>query len=183
MNVGIMCGSYDELVEESKAINKEVANVIAQKGYNFVMGAGQTGSMGDIKRIAQENGRSLLVAGIKDELEKVNANIKVKVNSPIERLSVLYQKSDLIIFLSGGIGTRSEFFAFLDSKIEMKEEKTLFLYNEDHSYDFLLRDLEEAKERKSIANNYKLYFDIIMNKKELIKKLEEIDKIQKEGKR
>ena len=42
MNVGIMCGSSDMASLESRGSNSEAVYSIANKGYTFVMGAGES---------------------------------------------------------------------------------------------------------------------------------------------
>ena len=61
--------------------------------------------------------------------------------------------------ISGGLGTFTEFLGFLDNKKETNDDKPLIIYNEDHSYDFILKTFEDGVKRGCIDKNYKLYFD------------------------
>ena len=135
MKVGIMCGSSDMASLESRDSNSEAVYSIANKGYTFIMGAGERGSMRDAKEIIRENDNILITVGKREELETSNADVKVEVSSTFERAERLYENSDVIIFLDGGTGTMAEFYSFLNNKIETKDDKTkLVLYNKEGYY-------------------------------------------------
>ena len=154
MKLGIMCGSLEANLDV-RGINSYVAKLIAGKDYDWVMGSGNTGSMHDIKEIAMENGRKVLTVG----LEREESPATIKVSLPTERVTALYNLSDAVVFLSGGLGTFTEFLGFLDNKKETNDNKPLIIYNEDHSYDFILKTFEDGVKRGCIDKNYKLYFD------------------------
>ena len=59
MNVGIMCGSKSSSSMEAYEKNSEMIRAIADMGYTFVMGAGETGTMRNVKEILRENGNML----------------------------------------------------------------------------------------------------------------------------
>ena len=123
MNVGIMCGSRETASMESRLSNSRAVSEIADMGYTFVMGAGETGSMRDVKEILRENGNMLITVGNKFELDRTIADIKVEVSSTFERAERIYENSDVIIFLDGGTGTLSEFYSFLNNKVETDDKK------------------------------------------------------------
>ena len=135
MNVGIMCGSSDTASMESRLNNSRAVSEIADMGYTFVMGAGETGFMRDVKEILRENGNMLITVGNRLELNRTTADVKIEVGSTFERAGHLYENSDVIIFLDGGTGTMAEFYSFLNNKIETNDDKTkLVLYNKEGYY-------------------------------------------------
>ena len=175
MNVGIMCGSYDSASLESRDNNSKIVRLLTMKDYSFVMGSAETGSMMDAKEIIRENGRFLMSVGNSFELARTEADVKVSVTSTFEKLAEIYKNSDVIIFLDGGMGTLSEFMAFLNNSIETKEEKPLILYNESGMYNYILKDLEFKRKEGLIDSSYKLHFDEAKNIEELAMYLEKAE--------
>lgn len=175
MNVGIMCSSKSSASLNSRLNNATVASALAMQDYMFVMGSGTTGSMGNIKEILEENDKEIIAVGKGLELDKCRSKIKISVSSTFERAEKIYENSDAIIFLDGGMGTISEFISFLNNKIEIKDNKVLLLYNEYGNYNDLLKYLEGRKKEGLIDNDYTSYFDIAYTLEELIMKLEKAE--------
>ena len=175
MNVGIMCGSRDTASMESRLNNSRAVSEIADMGYTFVMGAGETGSMRDVKEILRENGNMLITVGNKIELDRTNADVKVEVSSTFERAEHIYENSDVIIFLDGGTGTLSEFTSFLNNKIETDDKKKeLVLVNIDGVYNKQIDDLKR-KYKEGLASNTLTYFKEVRSPLELKAYLEKVE--------
>ena len=176
MNVGIMCGSSDMASLESRDSNSEAVYSIANKGYTFVMGAGESGSMRDAKEIIRENDNMLITVGNRFELDRTNADIKVEVGSTFERAERIYENSDVIIFLDGGTGTLSEFYSFLNNKIETDDKnKELVVVNIDGVYNKLIDDLKR-RYKEGLASNTLTYFKEVRSPLELKAYLGEVEK-------
>ncbi len=182
MKLGIMCSSRENANIDLKRNNSKIANTISKRDYIYVMGANSFGSMGEIKEIIRENKKKLLIVGNQIELEMNMADIKVPVRSTFERTAKIYENSDVILFLNGGVGTVSEFYAFLENKLETQDNKTLIIYNGNGNFNYLLEDLEKRKEEGLLDNNYNLYFDIANNLEELVASLEKAEnKLMQKG--
>ena len=175
MNVGIMCGSRETASMESRLSNSRAVSEIADMGYTFVMGAGETGSMRDVKEILRENGNMLITVGNKSELDRTNADVKVEVSSTFERAEHIYENSDVIIFLDGGTGTLSGFTSFLNNKIETDDKKKeLVLVNIDGVYNKQIDDLKR-KYKEGLASNTLTYFKEVRSPLELKAYLEKVE--------
>ena len=176
MNVGIMCGSSDMASLESRDSNSEAVYSIANKGYTFVMGAGESGSMRDAKEIIRENGNILITVGNSLELGRTIADIKVEVSSTFERAERIYENSDVIIFLDGGTGTLSEFYSFLNNKVETDDKKKeLVVVNIDGVFDKVLDDLKR-RYKEGLASNVLKAFKEVRRPEELEAYLGEVEK-------
>ena len=174
MNVGIMCGSYETASMESRLNNSRAVSEIADMGYTFVMGAGETGSMRDVKEILRENGNMLITVGNSLELDRTTADVKVEVSSTFKRAEKIYENSDVIIFLDGGTGTLSEFCSLLNNKIETDDKKKeLVLVNIDGVYDKIIDDLRRYKE--GLASKGEYYFKEVKSPLELKEHLEKVE--------
>ena len=175
MNVGIMCGSRETASMESRLSNSRAVSEIADMGYTFVMGAGETGSMRDVKEILRENGNMLITVGNRLELNRTTADVKVEVSSTFERAEHIYENSDVIIFLDGGTGTLSEFTSFLNNKIETDDKKKeLVLVNIDGVYNKQIDDLKR-KYKEGLASNTLTYFKEVRSPLELKAYLEKVE--------
>ena len=175
MNVGIMCGSRDTASMESRLNNSRAVSEIADMGYTFVMGAGETGSMRDVKEILRENGNMLITVGNSLELDRTTADVKVEVSSTFERAEKIYENSDIIIFLDGGTGTLSEFCSFLNNKIETDDKKKeLVLVNFDGVYDKIIDDLRR-RYKEGLASKGEYYFKEVKSPLELKEHLEKVE--------
>ena len=169
MNLGIMTSSLDTLNLESKVTFAiALSTTLKDKEYNIIMGSGTKGLMGTVKELAKENGCMLTVVGYNDdELNKNDATVKIKVESPVERTKILLEESDVLLFGPGGLGTFSELFSILTTKVEVEDDKPVIIYNEDHSYDDIISLLEKKEKDGSISKSYKETFTIINNKEDL----------------
>ncbi len=68
----------------------------------------------------------------------------------------------------------------LTTKLELNDYKPLIIYNEDHSYDILLKELEYKERLGALTKAYKTYYDIATTKKDLEQLLKKYEiKIEK----
>lgn len=175
MNVGIMCGSKNSASMEAYEKNSEMVRAIADMGYTFVMGAGEAGTMGNVKEILIESGNMLIAVGNRFELERGNADIKVEVMSTFERAERIYENSDVIIFLDGGTGTLSEFYSFLNNKIETGDKKKeLVVVNIDGVYTKVIDDLKR-RYKEGLTDNTLKCFEEVKSPLELKAYLEKVE--------
>lgn len=86
----------------------------------------------------------------------------------------IFNDADFVVFLPGGTGTISEFFAYLEEVRSNDIKKTLILYNEYHHFDAMLSLIKDMVLRK--FNNESIYdYFVVANNleefKEIFKKL------------
>ena len=171
MKIGIMGGSYNGDGEITTKVY-EIAKTLS-KYNNFVMGPNETGLLKKVKDVLFENNKNITIYGLDTgDFKEVRGTTKYKVKTVTDRIANLYKESDIIIFLPGGVGTRAEFYTMLDSKMELKCDKKIYLYNEFGDFDLLLQELKTLKEKNYINKDEDLscYFKIISSCEE-IKKL------------
>ena len=161
LKLGIMCGSKSSSSMEAYERNSEMIRAIADTGYTFVMGAGETGTMRNVKEILRENGNMLITVGNSLELGRTIADIKVEVRSTFERAERIYENSDVIIFLDGGTGTLSEFYSFLNNKVETDDKKKeLVVVNIDGVYNKVIDDLKRRYKEGLTDNVLKCFAEV-----------------------
>ena len=186
MNIGIMCSSSDSLNIRSMYNNVSIASSLSLKAFDLVMGTSEHGLMGSVKEIFRNEGHLITCVGLADtdEYESSRADLKIPVESPGERVNKLYMESDMVIFLAGGVGTASEFYTMLATKIELNDQKPLILYNgdDDCNYDYILKDLEAKARAGAVNKSYKAFFDVVRNEAELFMLLDKYEKRIAKGK-
>ncbi len=169
MNLGILGSSSTSLALDSYLTNSNAADLLAtKKDYTFIVGC-ETGPMQNVVELLEEKGCFMEYVGLagSKELENSSADVKITATSPINRTEIITNESDALLFLSGGIGTRAEFYSALTTKLELNTDKPLIIYNEDHSYDTLLKDMDQAIKQGSMTSSARLCFDVAMNTNEL----------------
>ena len=139
-----MSSNNNANLESRILISSIIQTLVENKNYDYVMGAGSTGMLYTAQELLSENGAAAEIIGLKDsrDLEKSIASYKVETENVFERTQRIYEDSDVLLFLPGGIGTIAELYAMLDANIENEKAKPIFIYNADHSYDLLLEDMK-----------------------------------------
>ena len=177
MKIFVACSSkshYEDIIEE-------ISNALAQQGHDLVFGASSTGMMGICMKEFQEEKRNIISATVeryKDDLINIPSTEEYLCDTTFDRLKLLYQKADIILFLPGGSGTMGELFGILEEVRTIDIKNKLIIYNvpykEGYFYDFF----EELMDR-FIKDNYndesiKEYYKMVYSKEELLKELGEI---------
>ncbi len=177
MNLFVGSSSYNEIsknyLEDAKELMEEIAKI---PNLNLVIGACQKNC--GIIDICYEKFRknAKQICGI--TLKKYHDNNDLEVDETIEvdttmdRTKLIYQKSDFILFLPGGLGTHSELFSILSEKIEKNDNKTVIIYNKDFFYTPIIKELYYLYQNKFIKKNISDYCLIESDKEKLIKLIE-----------
>lgn len=74
----------------------------------------------------------------------------------------LYDTSDVIVILPGGLGTVSELFAFLE-EARSNKQKPIIICNIDHCYDFLDDLINKFIDEKFNDNNLGNYYKVVLD--------------------
>lgn len=150
MKIFIGCSSSNDidnkyLYECNKLLEKIIPN------NELVFGAYNNGIMGLAYDIAIKNSSNII--GIcneiyKDDLLNLKCNEKIITDTIANRTNILINKSDILIFLPGGIGTLAELFLAIDSKRNKESNKPIIIFNVDGFYDKLLSFMDKIYEEK-----------------------------------
>lgn len=127
--------------------------LIAERGFVCVNGAGSTGVMGYLNEGARsKNGK---IKGVIHRTFIVDAKEDVKITDLVitnghglnERKDALFEESDCLIVMPGGVGTFDEFWDVVCSRsLSMKgvDDKPICLVNLDGFYDGFIAQLQRA---------------------------------------
>ena len=82
-----------------------------------------------------------------DELDCSEVIIK---KSTFDRTKEIYNKSDILLILPGGIGTLAELFSIIEQMRTYDNDKILILYNKDFYYKDLIEEIYKMYQEKLI---------------------------------
>lgn len=183
VTIGILCSSSNSANLGSQVLASTlISHIVKDKNYDYMMGAGNTGIMRNIQSILIENGHIPIIVGVKDtqELEQSVASYKIEVENTFERTKEIYQNSDIILALSGGMGTFSEVYSMIDANMESNTQKPIFIYNVDHSYDYFVQDFNQKVTSGFADESILDYFKVISTEEELLENLTNYEKKESE---
>lgn len=181
MNIFIGCSSHEEIEDKYKDITKEIVKEIAKiPNLNLVLGTANdhTGLMKYCYDEFKKNKKEVvgISLNIYKEFKYLDMNHIIEVETTMERTKEIYQKSDILLFLPGGLGTYSEIFSSLTELSEKNDDKTIILYNKDFFFTPIIKELYFLYKKGFISKNISDYCKIesdIHQVLEMIKKEEE----------
>lgn len=155
MNLFIGCSSKNEILPKYEEDCKNYLKFLL-KDNDLVFGADNTGLMGLSHDIASKHNKNII--GIcpkryKSDFNNLKCTTEITTNSTIERINMMIENSDALIFLPGGIGTLAELFVSLDSKRCHEIERPMILYNSLGVYDDILIFLDKLCKEGFITND------------------------------
>lgn len=174
MDIFIGCSSSDNIPDKYMENCKDFLEELFQMGNNLVFGACSEGLMGLSYRIALNNDRE--VVGIcpkiyESDLEKLNISEENRetTNTISERTDKIIAKSDVLIFLPGGIGTVYELFTAIESKRTHEFDKPIIIYNSGGYFDKLFEFLELMYDEKFTARKVENCYYVCDDAKDALK--------------
>jgi uncharacterized protein (TIGR00730 family) len=167
-------------------IARETGRIIGEENWGFVCGAGNVSMMGESSREAKSFGSKVegvtIPAFFEREL-KMEGNPEYYVDhldvvdDIYERINLMFEKSDVLIVLPGGVGTVQEAAAALANKknIPAMSKKRILFLNKDGFWDDLQTILEEA------GYEHKKDFRLVSNEAEMHEQMKKYANQKKEG--
>lgn len=160
-------------VEESQLLGK----LIAERGYMCVNGAGKKGVMGGLNEGSlSAKGK---VRGVIHKMFMVDSEEDSRLEDLIvadgwdlsERKAKLFEHSDCVIVMPGGVGTFDELFDGICSRsLSMKglTNTPFCVVNVDGFYDGLIEQMRRAKEDGILYNDVEKYFHVAASAEEAL---------------
>ena len=132
--VGIICSASDDIDNYYKSIARSIANYLASDEYNLIYGGGTTSMMGicyDEFKNKKRKIYALTTDKYKSEFDKLDAAKELICETTFDLKKELFQNSDVIVALPGGVGTYSELFSFIEEKRSNDKDTPIIIYDED----------------------------------------------------
>ncbi len=179
MNIFVATSARDEVLDKYGDICTELLEEVAGLAdTNLVFGAYGYGLMGKTYEIFKKHKKKIIgVAPLayKSDFKSVPCDEEIITTSSMTRLEKIYEKSDVLLFLPGGIGTYSELFSCLEER-KSNPGKTIILYNVGFFFSPMLEEMYKLYQQGFLDKNLGEYILISNNKEEIIQKLKESEK-------
>ena len=163
MNVFIASSASKLIDEKYLTLAKEVSEYLASKGLNLVFGGANFSMMGECFKAFINNNRNVEAFTVKfyendlKELEGANCHL---VEDTLVRFKEMYDLSDIILILPGGIGTLAELASALEEYRSNKEKKLIIIYNQDGYYskifEWMNQNINSGFLSQTLNNDFKV---------------------------
>ena len=171
-SICVFCGSRDGSSIKYKQAAIELGALLSQVKFRLVYGGGNAGLMGALASSAQKNNCEII--GIipahlmEREVGKKNLKNLIITKDMHERKNLMYNESDAIMILPGGVGTLDEFFEIITWAQLGLHKKSIILLNIDGFWNPLLNLLTHQVKCGFMDKSINKLFSIVDTPKEAI---------------
>lgn len=157
-------GASDRLADTHKTTIEALGNLLVEKGYSLVYGAGATGCMGAVARgVKEKNG---YVMGVTPHFMGTIEDIfpcdnTIMVDTMAERKTLMEKHADIYLIAPGGIGTMDEFFQVLTLKYLKRIHTPIVILNLDGFYDSLLALLDDLIHQGAAGEGIRDLYEVV----------------------
>lgn len=171
MEVAILSSQSEKVDNYNLCIAKSIANILANEGYNLIFGGSSKSMMGICYNEFLKKGREIYAFGIPQYNEELIKLTEAKCfirETTFDLKKSMYENSDLIVVLPGGIGVLSELFAYIEESRNRENPVPIEIYNENHYYDKFFTVLDEMINQGFVDEEIKNYYKVSHNKDEFL---------------
>lgn len=181
MNVFIGCSSKENLDKKYVESAKKLAEYLSFHQNHLVCG-GTDGLMKVLCDIFKKNGQNTFVMSVRGYWDSVVDGVFSQTYSTTvgERKSSIFEHSNLILFLPGGIGTLDEIFSAIECKRAKEHDLPILLINIEHYYDGLLNQLDTMYESGFASLEDKKFYEVVSSVDEAIQYIEKLGEQENE---
>ena len=173
-NICVFCSASNGLEESYYSEARKMGELLAKNNYNLIYGGSSLGIMGNISKVAKENGAKI-IGVIPEKLHEIckhaNSNIYdeyVVTKDMRDRKAKMDELSDGFIILPGGFGTLEEVSEMIDQKILGYNNKPIVFLNTNHFYDNLFEFFEQIILEKFAQTKVSYYYYLAHTPEEVI---------------
>ncbi len=162
----------DNLLKECSTLIEKIANI---PNINLVFGAYNKGLMKTSFDAFSKNNKEVI--GITTNFDKITCKDQkytkeIAVESTSERFKKIYEESDILLFLPGGIGTLAELFSALEEN-RIHDKKKVIVYNCNFFFTTIIEELYNLYKKGFIDNPPSSYITIESDQEKIINMLKE----------
>ncbi len=132
--VTIITSSNNNIDDYYKELASRVSNYLASSGFNLSFGGCSTSMMGiTYNEFVKQNRKVNAYTTIKyqDDLNVLDKATGIVCETTFDLKKQLFENSDIIVVLPGGIGTYSEVLSFIEEKRSNDKNIPIEIYDED----------------------------------------------------
>ncbi len=179
MRVFVACSGDENVLIKYRNLASDVATSLVRCNHKLIFGGSSTGCSGKCYMTYRyEAGKIKAIIDVHDTkyLEDIEVDAYEVMPSSFEKNKMIYQASDMILILPGGLGEINLLFSLLEESKKRNEKKPIILFNYDNYYTPLLRFLESAHNVEFLSKDDIQLFSIVND----IKSLERYLKVKDE---
>lgn len=174
-SVTVFCASSVPTNQSFSDLAKEVGKYLANNNITLVYGGGNRGLMGDVANACMnDNGKVIgIIPHFLAAREYAHTGITelIFTDDMEQRKKLLFQKSEAILVLPGGMGTMDELFeAITNVQLKLIKHKVI-LFNHEGFYDSLLVMLQQMQQSNFVAQSTIDKIIVVINMEECIASL------------
>lgn len=174
--VTIITSSNNKVDDYYKEVASKVSNYLASTGLNLSFGGCSTSMMGItynefIKQDRKVN--AFTTVKYQEDLDMLPQATGYVCETTFDLKKQLFENSDLIVVLPGGLGTYSEVLSFIEEKRSNDKDIPIEIYDEDGYFIPLLETLNFMKLKNFNNESVDNLFDVSHNLEELKIHIEE----------
>ncbi len=162
-----VCSTYSENIDKKYYdASKEVLEFLAQSGCDLNWGSGSLSLMGLSYNVFKEHNRKIYgytTQKYVNFLEDLKYATHTIYDTTFDLKKNLFESSDFILILPGGIGTVSEFLAYLEEIRSNDKLVPLILYNAYGHYDTTIALIDDLIKRSFNNLNIRNFFKVVDN--------------------
>lgn len=170
MEVFIATSSSNIIDPKYLRLARETSKYFTSRDFNLVFGGANFSMMGECYHAFSEEGKQIeafTVEKYENDLKglpKANCHL---VSDTLTRFKWMFDISEVIVILPGGIGTLAEFGSALEEYRTINKKKLIILYNYEGFYDKIIDWMYEAKETGFLSESLFNDFKVIKTNEEL----------------
>lgn len=169
MNVAILSSSSKEIDAYYLSIARSIANGLANNNFDLVFGGCSTSMMGICYQEFINKNRNIYSFTTEKYTDDI-VNLPLAKNyireTTFDLKKSIFENSDLIVALAGGIGTLSEILAFIEENRSNDRNVPIVIYDEYNYYKFLLDELKLMQSEHFLNEDISKWLTIIHNREE-----------------
>ena len=169
MNVLILSSASENIDKYYLSITRSIAGYLAKQECNLVYGASSTSMMGVCYDEFKKHNREIYAfttEKYQDDLKNLDGCHKFVEKDTFDMKREMFESSDLIVVLAGGLGTLSEYTTYLEENRSNDKCVPIIVYDEDKFYKYLIMHFKHASEKQFISEDVFNNFKYTTNKDE-----------------
>ena len=173
--IGIFCSAADDIETVYFEKARELGAWMGQNKKTLVYGGANIGLMECVAQAAKNQG-AFIMGVVPTKLEERGAvsdllDVTFRVDNLSERKDTMLRESDILVALSGGVGTLDEVFHVMASASIGYHSKKVIFYNVNGFWNELLAFLNRLREQHFARRPWENFYLVANNLEELIEQL------------
>lgn len=163
MNVAILSSSSNKIDDKYKSIARGISNILASYEYDLVFGGSNNSMMGICYEEFEKKKRNICAfttSKYTDQLKELKSAKYFIRDNTFDMKKGIFENSDLIVVLPGGIGTVSELFSYIEENRSGNNYVPIEIFDEDGYYKSFFLWIAKGVVDGVISDNIYNYFNV-----------------------